>query len=88
MCILSYGLVEQTPVRRQVGASASDGADNIAGSPGTARRRGVRIADQRLPDHFSDERRQRHVVPPSFPRERDMQFSAGGLRARAIMDRW
>ena len=30
MCIPIDSLVEQTPIRRQVGAAASDGADEVA----------------------------------------------------------
>ena len=70
MRIQSDGLVEQTPIRRQIGASATDGADEIAGPPGTARRRGIRIPDQRLLGDLSEEGRPRHVAPPRFPRER------------------
>ena len=64
MCILSDGLIEQTPIRREFGTSASDGADDIPGSPGTTRRRGIRIADQRVLVDLSDEGRSRHVAPP------------------------
>ena len=74
MRIQSDGLVEQKPIRRQVGAPASDGTDGIVGSPGTARRRGIHTANQRLLDDLSDEGRPRHLAPPRFPRERGVLY--------------
>ena len=86
MCILSDSLLEQTPIRRQVSASASDGADDIPGSPGTARRRGIRIADQRFLGDVSVEERPRHVVPPRFPREGGVPIRANRLTTTVFMD--
>ena len=89
MCILSDSLLEQTPIRRQVSASASDGADDIPGSPGSpgsARRRGIRIADQRFLGDVSVEERPRHVVPPRFPREGGVPIRANRLTTTVFMD--
>ena len=88
MGVLSDGFVEQMPIRREVGTSASDCTDDIAGSPGTARRRGVRIADRCRLSNLSVEGWQRHVASPRFPLERGVQPSAGSLAAIAFMDGW
>ena len=56
------------------GPIAANGSDEIAGEPGTARRRGVRVADQRVLDVLPDEGRPSHVAPPHFARERGVQL--------------
>ena len=88
MGILSNGFLEQMPIRREVGTSASDGTDDIAGSPGAAQRRGVRIADRCRLCNPSDEGWHRHVASPRFPLERGVQPSSGSLTAMAFMDGW
>ena len=37
LLVLGDSLVEQSPVRRQIGTSAADSADEVPGQPGTAR---------------------------------------------------
>ena len=74
MRVLGDGLVEQTPVRRQIWAPATDSTDEIAGQPGTARWRSIRVADQRVLDDLSHQGGPRHVAPPRFARERGVQL--------------
>ena len=57
MCIPSDSLVEQTPILRQVGASASDGAEEIAGQVGAAPGRVSRTDNQCVLDGFPVEGR-------------------------------
>lgn len=75
MCILSDSLVEQTPIRRQVGVSASDGTDEIAGQIGTAPCLVSRPENQRVLDDFTGEARRRHVAPPRFVRQRGVELA-------------
>ena len=55
MCIPIDSLVEQTPIRRQVGAAALDGADQIAGQIGAAPCRVSRPGNQCVLDDLPDE---------------------------------
>ena len=74
-CIPTDSLVEQTPIRRQVGVSASDGTDEIAGQIGTAPCRVRRPGNQCVLDNFTSEARPRHVAPPRFVRQRGVELA-------------
>lgn len=88
MCILSDGLVEQTPIRRQVGASALDGADEVAGSSGAARQRGIRIVDNRLLGDLPVEGRSRHLRLRASRVSVASRSEPDSLATMAFMDGW
>ena len=53
MRVLGDGLVERAPVRGRTSTPAADGTDETAGQPGTARKRGIRAADESILDDLS-----------------------------------
>ena len=88
MRVLGDGLVEQTPICRQIGASASEGADEVAGQPGTARWRSIRVARINAFSMISRTREDRVKLRLRASLVSVAWSSAGSLTVRRFMRGW